>query len=406
MSPRSHERKLRGRTLAAALATVAVILGGIVGYRQVATGDGGASCTSTISSGIATAVSNASAGAVICLTAGSYGDLTLSNVTKSGTVTVRPIAGATVTLGSYTYSDSSNITLTGSGGTLNLDGGDGDPGGSGSQNMTVSYVNFTGPFNIYQKTSSQTILFDHDIFDNLPAGNFEGRLNVAGGSTQHRVTISNSYFGGGGCSDGVHIDGDYVQVGPGNEFTGLNQGSCAPHVDPIQIDQGNNYTLIIGNYIHDNGNGSGTVANFDGATGTRLENNVLEGSGYPCSACLGACVSCTATHNVFLVNPLDMKSKPEDGAASTVTATDNVFIVSPPVVTSASGFTTGVLTENHNLCLSSSSVCNAGTDVFGTPVFVGGSNPTSFTSYAQYALAPGSPGYHAASDGQSMGITP
>ena len=73
------------------------------------------------------------------------------------------------------------------------------------------------------------------------------------------VTISNSHFGGG-CSDGIQIVGTPgVQVGPGNEFTGIQQSGCDPvHADPIQGVTAPG-TLIIGNYFHDNGDGSGAL---------------------------------------------------------------------------------------------------------------------------------------------------
>ena len=45
-------------------------------------------CTSTISSGLQSAISGASAGAVICLNSGSYGSLTLSSLSKSSDVTI------------------------------------------------------------------------------------------------------------------------------------------------------------------------------------------------------------------------------------------------------------------------------------------------------------------------------
>ena len=132
---------------------------------------------------------------------------------------------------------------------------------------------------------------------------------------------------------------------------------------------------------------------------------MFEGSGYPCSACLGSCINCSATHNVFLLDSLNIASKPELGISSTVTATNNVFVIDPGINSvGGQGQIAGTLTESYNLCLSITN-CNNGTDIHGTPIFVGGSNPTSFTSYSQYALVPGSPGYHAASDGQSMGIT-
>jgi hypothetical protein len=43
----------------------------------------------------------------------------------------------------------------------------------------------------------------------------------------------------------------------------------------------------------------------------------------------------------------------------------------------------------------------SGTDFIGVPVYVGGENPST---WADYALAPGSPGKGAASDGLDVGI--
>ena len=68
---------------------------------------------------------------------------------------------------------------------------------------------------------------------------YEGRLTVRGynNTAPVGVTITNNHFGNGGESDGVQlIGGAYgVQVGPGNEFTGIKQGSYSAHVDPIQL---------------------------------------------------------------------------------------------------------------------------------------------------------------------------
>ena len=51
-------------------------------------------------------------------------------------------------------------------------------------------------------------------------------------------------------TDGVQIIGNAygVQVGPGNEFTGLAQTTSGAHTDPIQL-YGSSHTLITGNYI-------------------------------------------------------------------------------------------------------------------------------------------------------------
>jgi hypothetical protein len=79
---------------------------------------------------------------------------------------------------------------------------------------------------------------------------------------------------------------------------------------------------------------------------------------------------------------------------------DNIFVAGAKM----SGGDIGSVSEDYNLCPASSSVCDGPHDVYGTPAFVGGSNPTTFTSRADYRLAPGSPGKSAASDGSDIGL--
>ena len=91
------------------------------------------------------------------------------------------------------------------------------------------------------------------------------------------MTIKNSHFGGGGCSDGIQIIGDAygVQV-IGNEFEGIQQGSCAPHVDSIQL-YGSSHTLIDGNFFHDVDT---AFMAPDGGENETFVNNVFLGGDY------------------------------------------------------------------------------------------------------------------------------
>ena len=113
------------------------------------------------------------------------------------------------------------------------------------------------------------------------------------------VTISNNRFGGGGESDGVQLTGDVygVQIGPGNEFTGLKQQSgFTAHVDPIQF-YGERHTLVTGNYFH--GNSTGIMAGdlIDDAT---IVNNVFVTDGeYPDQIVIGGGTEDAVRHNTF-----------------------------------------------------------------------------------------------------------
>ena len=62
---------------------------------------------------------------------------------------------------------------------------------------------------------------------------WEGRLSFNTGA--HHNTVKNSYFGGGGCSDGIFVGNASDLLIQDNVFTDLKQGSCAAHVDAVQF---------------------------------------------------------------------------------------------------------------------------------------------------------------------------
>jgi hypothetical protein len=130
MSPKSHERRQRGKTLAVLAGTVVVIAGGALGYRQVE-GDGGGSppvpgtaniwidttAGSCLDSTTAVSYSNAAsctwdgandtceAGDTVRVMGGSYGDVTLTSAGQttrsSGTCTITTADGETVTIDEF-----------------------------------------------------------------------------------------------------------------------------------------------------------------------------------------------------------------------------------------------------------------------------------------------------------------
>ena len=130
-----------------------------------------------------------------------------------------------------------------------------------------------------------------------------------------------------GCSDGVQVVGDAygVRIGPGNEFTGIRQGSCGAHVDPIQF-YGGTATVVTGNYFHDNGDGSGGIMSPDGDDSYTVKNNVFAETGaYPYAIAGGGCANCVYTHNVF-INAGAVIGTGNGGSVSTNgIARDNVF---------------------------------------------------------------------------------
>ena len=72
-------------------------------------------CTTTISSGLSTAIKNAGAGSTICLNAGNYGEVSVTT-SKASMVTVKPASGVSqsqVVLGYTNVTTSSNLTFEG-----------------------------------------------------------------------------------------------------------------------------------------------------------------------------------------------------------------------------------------------------------------------------------------------------
>jgi hypothetical protein len=286
--------------------------------------------------------------------------------------------------------------------------------GANSTNLTFDHITFkapTGCVGLTGTSSTSAILFDHDRLDNIDtiyaSGNGclnEGRLGVDGTGPNGWATITNSHFGGQGtvdCSDGVHVGGDGVVIGPGNEFTGIYQAGCTAHADPIQFYKGSggaSNNIVTGNWFHDNGNGSGGCMCWDGGDNNTFTNNVFASTGYAWSIVSGSGENnWLIAHNVFYASvTMDNGHSSYNGTGNVVR--DNVFLPGEDVTDDGSG-----VSYDHNLnCVRSGVNCPGTGNISGTPVFV--TSPSS--GYYHYQLAPSSPGYHAASDGKSMGIAP
>jgi hypothetical protein len=356
-----------------------------------------AKCTITIATNLAPAIQSARAGATICLASGTYGDISLTSVAKSDDVIVQPAPGADVAIGELVFRMVSHLRFTGVGGSMRIGGLDLDPADDDptwSHDLTFDHITWTAGATVRTRGADQGILFESSVFDNLPAPLYEGRVTVRGyNNTQPvGVTIRNSHFSGG-CSDGVQVVGDAygVQIGPGNEFVGITQDPCAEHVDPIQL-YGSRYTVITGNFFHDN---STAVMAPDGGDHERITNNVFVAGGYPQVLQLGSHRDGLIAHNTFVGGSIGVAAHKEGERPSTgQVVRDNIF--TGDLLTPDPGNI-----EHHNLCQAGDRDCRDAHDVKGSPVFVGGAQPTT---RAGFKLAPRSPGRNAASDGSDIGI--
>jgi chitodextrinase len=373
------------------------------------------SCTTTISSGLATAIQNAAAGATICLNGGSYGSLNLTNVRKSADVTVEPVSGTSATIGAVTLQNSSHLHFTGANGSLTVGSSTLDSTNTlpnCSDHITFDHLRFLG-FGIFPRCASMAILVDHANMDNLlPAQGGEGRINVQalneGPAADQGITISNSTFNGptsgwasatSNCAKGIQILGGAYGVRViGDEFAREpDQGTCDPvngiHIGGVQI-YGGTHTYLQGNYFHDNGSSAGGLAMGDGDYTTAEDNVWVCSCVYPWSIQAFATQGSIFRHNTFAGGG-GIHFQYQSGYPANNIIRDNVFTDPSNGITDSSGANWG--TQDHNL---NSGLSGSG-NITGLPVWTGGSSPTS---YAGYHLAAGSPGKGAASDGLDTGI--
>ncbi len=228
----------------------------------------------------------------------------------------------------------------------------------------------------------------------------EGRVTVKGfnNTTANGVVISNSSFTGGN-SDGVQVVGKPfgTQIGPGNRFVDIPMIDDT-HTDAIQL-YGSRHTRITGNLIYRTETG---IMAPDGADHETIDNNVIVTLGYPWGIVLGSDQGSVIRHNTLPDGACSWNTRcgilrvdgGNSGSASSGTVVqDNVLgsLLQGGGSTLAYG--------DHNLLAGGG--LRGGQNRAGVPRFVGGASPTT---WAGYALAAGSPGKAAASDGADMGI--
>jgi PKD domain len=351
------------RSLSAAVPAALSCLGALCAFAALPGAAGAATLNATPSS-LSSVYAAAKPGDLVQLAAGSYPTFKGASKAAPG-VTVRAASGATVTMAGAQFVGTSYITLQG--------------------------VKFTS--GVVIRDNANHIVLDGDTFDGLGTATWEGRLSLNLGA--HDNIVRNSHFGNGGCSDGVFVgNATKNTIGPGNEFSAMHQGSCAEHVDSIQLYTGPQ-TTITGNYFHDITTG---IMAPNGTSGATLTNNVFVMTEYPYAAYFGWSASTTAVHNTIVGGSLHFEDwtngTDHPSAHTSGTVRDNVLAGGIQKI----GVPTGALVQDYNLLSSGAAGSH---DLTGTPTFVGGAKPTT---YAGYALASGSKGKANASDGTDRGI--
>ncbi len=200
-------------------------------------------CTTTVSSvsRVASAVSSAAAGSAVCLTAGSYGHLTLSGG-HSGNVTVEPVPGASASLeGATVASNSSYITIHNFniGGGVNL--------GYGDSHITVDHNNINGqaPGNGGEGVEDLTV--------NCSAPNAPYYSGCTSTAPDTYITINGNQihgYGMGGTEDAIHLNNwEHVTITANDIYDLEEHGN---HTDAMQSVFGGHYMTFAYNYEHDN----------------------------------------------------------------------------------------------------------------------------------------------------------
>jgi parallel beta-helix repeat protein len=374
----------------------------------------GACDVNATTTNFASQLAAASPGQTLCLTSGTYSGWSgAAGVTKTSPgVRITPAVGATVVM-PFSFAQNSPVIAW-----LIFDGitfRGGDMSGP-AHNLTFQNSTFSDKINFYGSANNNAcgncaamnnnnIVFDNDLF-NMSAnqsgiGGYEGRVNILGNSLPAGVTIKNSKFTTG-CADGVQSvggGGNGFTFGPGNEFYNIQQGSCGQHVDSFQfVGSSSPGPTITGNYFHNNSTG---IVGYDNANTAIISNNVIMNIVQD-PITMGGVNSNTIIEHNTVDGAIACSSNHTISAPCTAIIRNNI----------SAGYNGGGAPTNfqpsffdYNLCTSGSCAFNGfgpgAHSLVSIPTFVAGGSPTT---YAGYALAAGSLGNNAASDGTDIGI--
>jgi hypothetical protein len=353
-----------------------------------------AACDQTVNPGanLASVVSNAPSGTTVCLNSGSYGTVNLSDLKRSGFVTIQSTngKGATISpqIGNSTFIRLSSMTINGA--------------LQNSCSRSIEWIDNSVTDSITLTNSgcsgSLATLFDRNSFPSISVGGgYEGRLSLIYGSG---ITITNNTFGPGGASDGIFMGGNVsnVTIGPGNIFTGILEANCGSvHCDAVQGYGTGSGIVIQGNLFE---KGDTFIMMPDGSSGIAVRDNVFNGNGvsYPDKIQFGSAGNPIFQHNTLINVRASFDSKTGTSATSNALAENNIMAAGSSFKT-ANGSGCSACTFRTNLF--SSSGDSIGTaSIIGTPTFVGGGTPTTWAGFQVTAT---SKGYRAASDGKDMG---
>lgn len=376
-------------------------------------------CTTTLSAGanVGTSISSASGGAVICLNNGNYSGFTLNNVSKSPRVTIRAVnpGGASFTGGLSMEGNTKGLTFDG----VNLAGV--SITGSSAGDMTFKNADASkGQIHIdYVATAVPNLVFENLTHYDQDASAFCGgfTVNCIGtaayflpGPSDYRsgstvpVAIIRGAFIDGGCADGVN-HGVPILL----EYSVIQnrlEGECGSeaHVDATQMYGGDvSGTIYRYNYYYNN---QQMLAAYDGLSNVLIADNVLDvgSSGRSAEIELYSDDGSVVRNNTVLNRGLnglgqetggvELNHKPGDPAGVNTQVYNNIMVY----LAINGGSTASVNTKNLL-------PGGGGTNINGTPTFKGtcGGARAPGQDWIGCALAPGSAGKNAGTDGKDVG---
>lgn len=350
-----------------------------------------AACGQTVNPGtdLASIVASAPNGSTICLNAGHYGNVNLSNLARTGYATIASTSGTgaimSPSVGNSRYIRFERMRLT----SMLIQ--------NNSTNIQIVNSTFLPNQNGLAIVDSSNILVDGVDFTNVNQATWSGRLSLNNAS---HTTITNSRFVGVGNSsnvreaaaDGIMIVGNANNntIGPNNIFSNILQNVCdvanpGSHCDAIQFYGAGPNNVINGNYFD-------SVHTYimapDGTENVTVTNNVFNGASVPDyvdKIQFGSAENPRFEHNTLRNVRVSFDSKPGNAATTNAVAQNNLMAAGSSFKTSGGNGCSG---------------CTISNNLSGTPTFVGGANPTT---YSGFQLTSSSMGYRAATDGRDMG---
>jgi hypothetical protein len=387
------------RPVVAAIVATAVAISGVGTYiASTNHNDGGGGFTCDLNATVASFSSQiraATASQTVCMTEGSnYGTWTGTNKA----ITIRPAAGVSPTISLDLGNGDSNFTING-----NRDEWDDTTGltigpstflqNPGPQDITIMDAEVTaagsgagGMFEIDGPVDTN-ILFDHLHFHDI--NGWEAAVRWSYGPVTSGFTVQDSLF--------RDMDADGLKVGPAvtalnNKFLRVTPADPEQHTDAIQFNFGRG-SVVRGNWVDEC---EQAIAGFDGTGSAIVEHNLVTNCNLHLISMYGDDPASTVEFNTIAgpdPNAISCPSRSGDPPSLTIirnNIADEIALVSDVV--------TCTPTQNTNNLL-----VTGGTspNISGSPTFVGGASPRTWTGYA---LASGSAGENAATDGTDVGI--